>query len=150
MVYTLPPPKLLPPHAWCPQKLFCNNPLPPPGRHLHVAPHAFVLFLTRLTSPHLSLPPQLITVPWPKLKVELTWTYIEGVIHKSPNWRFHPVRDGLLLFHRAPAQMKGEVKKTIFTFRSNVFTLLQAMTKNNIVPRIDVGLALLCRWIIYL
>lgn len=43
--------------------------------------------------------------------------------------------------------MKGEVKKTIFTFRSNVFTLLQAMTKNNNVPSIDVGLAIICLFI---
>jgi hypothetical protein len=57
---------------------------------------------------------------------------------------------GCCYFHRAPAQMKGEVKRTIFTFWSNVFTLLQATPKNNNVARIDVGLALLCQLFIYL
>jgi hypothetical protein len=136
MVYTLPPPPKLfiTPHAWCPQKLFCNNPPPatpppaPPSPFTR-CPTCFCIIPYPLTSPPPLPPPQLITVPWPKLKVELTWTYIEGVIHKSPNWRFHPVRDGSLLFHRAPAQMTGEVKKAIFTFRSNVFTLLQANDK---------------------
>jgi len=148
MVYTLPPsPKLLPPHARCPQKLFCNNPHPPlpSRRHLHVAPHAFVIFLTP-SLPPTSSPTQLITVPWPKLKVELTWTYIEGVIHKSPNWRFRSIQSVMGRCYFTGPQPRWRVRsKKLFSPSGQMFSpLLQAMAKNNNVPSIDVGFAIIC------
>jgi hypothetical protein len=126
-----------------PQKLFCNNPFPRTPVAIYTLPHMLLRY---------SLPP-------PPPIDHSTLTQTKGGTNLDLHWGSDSQKSKLkvpsspwwvVVISQGPSPAEVWGQKTIFTVRSNVFTLLQAMTKNNNVPRIDVGLALLCQLFIYL